>query len=99
MARNYTLEPVGRESIASGPPELKKKSDCFWMPGSPLHGKKVPPAWDRLDLNGKKQVLVERGFASDWSSASSLLGKHAASVRKFRAWKRNGGKGIYLEDM
>jgi hypothetical protein len=60
-------------------------ADTFWVEGSPLEGRRVPMGWRSLDLPGKRAALVRAGLARDLRSAASLMGRHAAACRKYRA--------------
>ncbi|MFK5920936.1 MAG: hypothetical protein QM496_02050 [Verrucomicrobiota bacterium] len=56
----------------------------FWTEGSPLEGKAVPPGWRMLSLFGKRAALVSVGYAANLGAAASLLGRHAAAVKRSR---------------
>lgn len=57
---------------------------AFDAPGSPLDGRLFPADWFHLDFNGKRQALVNVGYANNYHHACSILGKHSGAVRRAR---------------
>lgn len=56
----------------------------FSAPGSPLHGRRIPMDWTRMDANGKRRALVSYGYAPDFQGACRVMGQHAAAVMRRR---------------
>lgn len=57
---------------------------CFSAPGSPLHGRRIPLDWQRMDTNAKRRALVSYGYAQDFQRACRVMGLHAAEVMRHR---------------
>lgn len=62
----------------------KRMSDRFWVPGSPLHGRRKPLDWDRLDCWAQRRALVACGYAENYEAACRAMGRHAAAVVRER---------------
>ncbi len=57
-------------------------SDKFYTAGSPLFGRVMPSGWRESDHKGKANLLIYAGYAVTFSEALSMLGKHAAAVKR-----------------
>jgi hypothetical protein len=64
------------------------KSKCFSAPGSPLHGRKIPLDWQRMDPNAKRRALISYGYAYDFQRACQVMGQHAAAMTRKRRTKQ-----------
>lgn len=56
----------------------------FSAPGSPLHGRRIPMDWARMDTNAKRRALVSYGYAQDFQRACRVMGLHGAAVKRRR---------------
>lgn len=56
----------------------------FCVPGSPLHGRRKPLDWDRMDGPAKRRALVACGYAECYEAACRVMGRHAAAVVRAR---------------
>lgn len=60
----------------------------FRCEGSPLDGRAKPMGWDGLrGFQSKARALRAAGMAATWEEACSLLGRHAAAVKRARKEK------------
>lgn len=64
------------------------KRTHFYAPGSPLHGKRLPPDWAVLDAPAKRRALVTCGLAKDYSDACRVMGRHSGAVGRSRRWRQ-----------
>ena len=61
-----------------------KEGARFSAPGSPLHGKRIPMDWHRLDVPAQRRALVSYGYAETFERACRVMGLHAAAVVRRR---------------
>jgi len=60
----------------------------FSAEGSPLHGRKIPLDWDRMDPNAKRRALISYGYAADWTKGCRVMGQHAAAMTRKRRLRK-----------
>jgi hypothetical protein len=61
-----------------------KEGTRFFAPGSPLHTKRVPRDWHRMDGPAQRRTLVCYGYADTFEKACRVMGQHAAAMMRLR---------------